>query len=175
MLAQAAWPAYDGLIDDDARADMDWVVRLITEIRSVRSEMNVPAGAKVPCVLAHPGEQARRRATEWMAEISRLARLESLEFADAVPEGSAQIVLDEAVIALPLKGVIDFGAEKARLEKDLEKTVKEIASIDGRLKNAGFVAKAPPEVIEETSTRREELGVKAEQVKEAITRLAEMG
>jgi len=175
MLAQASWPAYDGLTDAAAKADMDWVVRLITEIRSVRSEMNVPAGAKVPCVLAHPGVQAKRRAIDWMAEISRLARLESLTFAADVPEGSAQIVLDEAVISLPLKGVIDFGAEKARLEKDLEKTAKEMGSIDGRLNNAGFVAKAPPEVIEETRTRREELGVKAEQVKEAIARLASLG
>ena len=175
MLAQGAWPSYSGLSDDAAKADMDWVVRLITEIRSVRSEMNVPAGAKVTCVLAHPGEQARRRTTEWMAEISRLARLESLEFADGVPEGSAQIVLDEAVVALPLIGVIDFGAEKARLEKDLEKTVKEMASIDGRLNNAGFVAKAPPEVIEETRERREELNVKAGQVKQAIARLASLG
>ena len=91
------------------------------------------------------------------------------------PESSAQIVLDEAVVALPLAGVIDFGAEKARLEKELEKTAKDIASIDGRLNNAGFVAKAPPAVIEETKERREELDVKAGQVKEAIARLAAMG
>ena len=84
-------------------------------------------------------------------------------------------MLDEAVVAMPLAGVIDFGAERARLEKELEKTTKDIASIDGRLKNAGFVAKAPPAVIEETRDRREELNVKASQVKEAIARLAAMG
>ncbi len=175
MLVQASWPEYQGLEAPDASEEIDWVVRLITEIRSVRSEMNVPAGTKVPCVLAHPGDQSKARATAWMAEISRLARLDSLEFADDVPENSAQIVLDESVVALPLAGVIDFGAEKARLEKELEKTAKDIASIDGRLNNAGFVAKAPPEVIEETRERREELDVKAGQVKEAIARLAAMG
>ena len=110
-----------------------------------------------------------------MAEVSRLARLDSLTFADDVPENSAQIVLDEAVVAQPLAGVIDFSAEKARLEKDLEKTAKDIASIDGRLNNAGFVAKAPPAVIEETRARREELHAKVGQVKEAIARLVAMG
>ncbi|MGI9513169.1 MAG: class I tRNA ligase family protein, partial [Anderseniella sp.] len=175
MLVQASWPDYAGLEATDAADEIDWVVRLIAEIRSVRSEMNVPAGAKVPCVLAHPGEQSKARATAWLAEISRLARLDSLTFADEVPENSAQIVLDEAVVALPLAGVIDFGAEKARLEKELEKTAKDIASIDGRLNNAGFVAKAPADVIEETRERREELDVKAGQVKEAIARLAAMG
>ncbi len=175
MLAQASWPDYEGLEAPDASDEIDWVVRLITEIRSVRSEMNVPAGAKVPCVLAHPGDLSKTRATAWLAEISRLARLDSLTFADDVPESSAQIVLDEAVVALPLAGVIDFGVEKTRLEKELEKTAKDIASIDGRLNNAGFVAKAPPAVIEETKERREELDVKAGQVKEAIARLAAMG
>ena len=175
MLVQASWPDYQGLEAPDASEEIDWVVRLITQIRSVRSEMNVPAGTKVPCVLAHPGDLSKTRATAWLAEISRLARLDSLEFADDVPENSAQIVLDEAVVALPLAGVIDFGAEKARLEKELEKTAKDIASIDGRLNNAGFVAKAPPAVIEETRERREELDVKAGQVKEAIARLAAMG
>ncbi len=175
MLVQASWPDYAGLEASDAADEIGWVVRLITEIRSVRSEMNVPAGAKVPCVLAHPGDQSKARATAWMAEISRLARLDSLTFADEVPESSAQIVLDEAVVALPLAGVIDFGAEKARLEKELEKTAKDIASIDGRLNNAGFVAKAPPAVIEETRERREELDQKAGQVKQAIARLAAMG
>jgi valyl-tRNA synthetase len=175
MLAQASWPNYQGLEAPDAAQEIDWVVRLITEIRSVRSEMNVPAGAKVPCVLAHPGDKAKARAGAWMAEVSRLARLDSLTFADDVPENSAQIVLDEAVVALPLAGVIDFSAEKARLEKDLEKTAKDIASIDGRLNNAGFVAKAPPAVIEETRARREELHAKVGQVKEAIARLVAMG
>ena len=174
MLAQASWPEYAGLEAANASEEIDWVVRLITEIRSVRSEMNVPAGARVPCVLAHSGNESQTRATAWMTEISRLARLDSLTFADEVPENSAQIVLDEAVVALPLAGVIDFSAEKARLEKDLEKTAKDITSIDGRLNNAGFVAKAPSAVIVETKDRREELNVKAGQIKEAIARLAAM-
>ena len=175
MLVNAAWPVYEGLGDEAAAAEMEWVIRLITEIRSVRSEMNVPAGAKIACVLAHPSDESAARARRWEAEISRLARLENLTVADAVPEGSAQIVMDETVIALPLAGVIDFAAEKARLNKELDKTAKDIAAIEGRLNNAGFVAKAPPEVIEEAKERREELGLRVSQVRDALGRLEAMG
>jgi valyl-tRNA synthetase len=175
MLVNAAWPVYEGLGDADAAAEMEWVIRLITEIRSVRSEMNVPAGAKIACVLAHPSDESAARAKRWEAEISRLARLDSLTTADAVPEGSAQIVMDEAVIALPLAGVIDFAAEKARLAKELDKTAKDIAAIEGRLNNPGFVAKAPPAVIEEAKERREELSQRVSQVKDALGRLEAMG
>ena len=175
MLVTASWPSYEGLGDAGADAEMGWVIRLITEIRSVRAEMNVPAGAKIACVLAHPSDESAARAKRWEAEISRLARLESLTVADAVPAGSAQIVLDETVVALPLAGVIDFAAEKARLNKELDKTSKDIAAIEGRLNNPGFVAKAPPEVIEEAKERREELTARAGQVKDALGRLAAMG
>ncbi len=175
MLVTAAWPEYSGLGDAGAAAEMEWVIRLITEIRSVRSEMNVPAGAKIACVLAHPSPESAARAKRWEAEISRLARLETLSVADAVPEGSAQIVLDETVIALPLAGVIDFAAEKARLNKELEKTAKDIASIEGRLNNPGFVAKAPPEVIIEARERRDELSLRAGQVRDALGRLEALG
>ncbi len=149
-LIVAAWAEYKGLGDAQADAEMDWVVRLISEIRSVRAEMNVNAGAKIPCVLVGAGTESRRRAKTWDAEIKRLARLSSVTFEDAVPKASAQIVLDEATIALPLEGVIDFSAEKARLAKELEKIAKDMGGIDGRLNNPAFVAKAPPEVLEES-------------------------
>ncbi|MEE4235771.1 MAG: valine--tRNA ligase [Anderseniella sp.] len=175
MLVTARWPSYEGLGDAAADAEMAFVIRLITEIRSVRAEMNVPAGAKIPCVLAHPSDESSARAKRWEAEISRLARLESLIVADAVPEASAQIVMDETVVALPLAGVIDFAAEKARLNKELDKTARDISAIEGRLNNPGFVAKAPPEVIEEAKERREELTARAGQVKDALGRLAALG
>jgi valyl-tRNA synthetase len=97
------------------------------------------------------------RAANWEAEIMRLARLSAITFEDAVPKASAQIVLDEATMALPLEGVIDFAAEKARLSKELEKIAKDMAAIDGRLNNPGFVAKAPEEVLEESRERKAEL------------------
>ena len=97
-----------------ADAEMDWVIRLISEVRSVRAEMNFNAGAKIPLVLVGAGQDARRRAATWEAEIMRLARLSSISFEDEVPKASAQIVIEESTVALPLEGVIDFGAEKVR-------------------------------------------------------------
>jgi valyl-tRNA synthetase len=171
QLIVAPWASYKGLGDTHADAEMDWVVRLISEIRSVRAEMNVNAGAKIPCVLVGAGTESRRRAAQWDAEIKRLARLSSVTFEDAVPKASAQIVLDEATIALPLEGVIDFGAEKARLGKELEKIAKDMGGIDGRLNNPAFVAKAPPEVLEESRELKSSLDARKAKVNEALKRL----
>ncbi len=171
MLIAEDWPCYVGLGDPAADAEMTWVIRLISEVRSVRAEMNVNAGAKIPCVIVGAGQEARRRAGAWEAEIMRLARLSSLVFEDAVPASSAQIALDEATIALPLQGMIDFAAERTRLNKELEKIAKDMAGIDGRLNNPGFVAKAPPEVLVESRERKAELELMKAKVAEALKRL----
>ncbi len=165
------WPNYKGLGDPAADAEMEWVIRFISEVRSVRAEMNVPAGAKIACVMVSANSETRRRADAWENEIMRLARLSGLGFEDAVPKASAQIVLGEATVALPLEGVIDFAAEKARLAKELEKIAKDMAGIDGRLNNPGFVAKAPPEVLEESRERKAELEARRAKVDEALARL----
>jgi valyl-tRNA synthetase len=170
-LIAADWPSYKGLGDKATDAEMDWVVRLISEVRSVRAEMNVNAGAKIPCVLVGAGKEARRRAKTWEAEIMRLARLSSISFEDKVPKASAQMVLDEATIALPLEGVIDFAAERARLTKELEKIAKDMGVIDGRMNNQAFVAKAPPEVLEESRELRATLTARKAKVDEALKRL----
>ncbi|WP_374332861.1 valine--tRNA ligase [Aestuariivirga sp.] len=170
-LIASDWPSYKGLGDAKADAEMEWVIRFISEVRSVRAEMNVPAGAKIACVLVSANSETRRRADAWENEIMRLARLSSIGFEDAVPKASAQIVLDEATVALPLEGVIDFGAEKTRLAKELEKIAKDTAAIDGRLNNPGFVAKAPPEVLEESRERKAELAARKAKVDEALARL----
>ncbi len=170
-LIESDWPVYKGLGDQAADAEMEWVIRFISEVRSVRAEMNVPAGAKIACVLVSAGSETRMRAANWENEIMRLARLSSISFEDAVPKASAQIVLGEATVALPLEGVIDFAAEKARLSKELEKIAKDTAAIDGRLNNPGFVAKAPPEVLEESRERKSELEARKAKVDEALARL----
>ncbi|MEI7600254.1 MAG: class I tRNA ligase family protein, partial [Aestuariivirga sp.] len=170
-LIASDWPSYKGIGDAAADAEIEWVIRLISEVRSVRAEMNVPAGAKIACVLVSANSGTRRRADAWENEIMRLARLSSISFEDSVPKASAQIVLDEATVALPLEGVIDFAAEKARLAKELEKIAKDAAAIDGRLGNPGFVAKAPPEVLEESRERKAELEARKAKVDEALARL----
>ncbi len=170
-LIESEWPWYKGLGDAAADAEMEWVIRFISEVRSVRAEMNVPAAAKIACIVVGANSETRMRAANWEAEIMRLARLSSISFEDQVPKAAAQIVLNEATIALPLEGVIDFAAEKTRLTKELEKIAKDTAAIDGRLNNPGFVAKAPPEVLDESRERKVELEARKAKVDEALKRL----
>ena len=170
-LMEVEWPAYKGLGDKKADVEIEWVIAIISEIRSVRAEMNISGGLKIPCVLVGANKDSRRIASAWENEIIRLARLSSISFEDQVPKASAQIVLNEATVALPLEGVIDFATETARLKKELEKIEKEQASIAGRLGNPGFVAKAPEEVLVETRERKAELDVQRTKTAEALKRL----
>jgi valyl-tRNA synthetase len=165
------WPSYKGLGDAIADAEIEWVIRLVTEVRSVRAEMNVPAGAKIGCVFVGASGETRRRSAAWDNEIKRMARLDTIVFEDKVPASSAQIVLDEATVALPLAGIIDFAAERSRLAKELEKIAKDVAVIESRLGNPGFVAKAPETVLEETRDRKAELQARRLKVEEAARRL----
>jgi valyl-tRNA synthetase len=175
MLIEAPWPGFEGLGDATAEAEIGWVVRFVSEVRSVRAEMNVPAGARIACIVASAGPETRRRAAAWETEIARLARLDGIAFAEEVPPGAAQIVLEEATIALPLAGVVDLAAEKARLGKELDRIAKDMGAIEVRLANAAFVAKAPLEVLDETRERREALIARKAKVDEALARLEAMG
>jgi valyl-tRNA synthetase len=170
-LMEANWPTYKGLGDTKADKEIEWVIKIISEIRSVRAEMNISGGLKIPCVLVGAGKDSRRIGATWENEIIRLARLSSLSFEDRVPKASAQIVLGEATVALPLEGVIDFATETARLRKELEKIEKESAAIAGRLGNPSFVAKAPEVVLAETRERKTELDVQRTKTGEALKRL----
>jgi valyl-tRNA synthetase len=170
-LMEANWPSYKGLGDAKADKEIEWVIAIISEIRSVRAEMNVSGGLKIPCVLVGANKDSRRIASAWENEIIRLARLSSISFEDRVPKASAQIVLGEATVALPLEGVIDFATETARLKKELEKIEKESFAIAGRLGNPGFVAKAPEDVLIETRERKAELDVQRTKTAEALKRL----
>jgi valyl-tRNA synthetase len=170
-LIEANWPSYKGLGDAKADAEIEWVINIISEIRSVRAEMNISGGLKIPCVLVGANKDSRRISSAWENEIIRLARLSSISFEDRVPKASAQIVLGETTVALPLEGVIDFATETARLKKELERIEKESAAIAGRLGNPGFVAKAPEEVLAETRERKAELDVQKTKTAEALKRL----
>jgi valyl-tRNA synthetase len=173
LLIEAAWPELAALpTAADAAAEMQWVIDLIKGIRSVRSEMNVPAGAKIPMVLTGADASAKDRLARNSGVIETLARLSSSAVADAIPGGSAQFVLGEAVVALPLGDVIDFARERVRLEKDLKKAQDEITRFDAKLGNEQFVAKAPEEVLEEQRTKRAEAAALAARLEEAIKRLA---
>jgi valyl-tRNA synthetase len=173
LLIEANWPKLSAMPDNGpAIAEMHWVIDLIKGIRSVRTEMNVPAAAKIAMLLTGASEESKRRLTAHKSVIETLARLESADAAAAIPKGSAQFVLDEAVVALPLGDVIDFAKERARLEKDLKKAEEEIARFDAKLGNAQFVAKAPEEVLTEQREKRAEAAALATRLSEAIARLA---
>jgi len=173
LLIEAEWPDFSALpANAEATAEMQWVIDLIKGIRSVRSEMNVPAGAKIPMVLTGAEAVAKTRLERNRGVIEILARLSSSDIAAEIPKGSAQFVLGEAVVALPLGDVIDFARERARLEKDLKKAREEIARFDAKLSNEQFVAKAPEEVLEEQRTKRAEAAALAVRLEEAISRLA---
>ncbi|MFZ1106201.1 MAG: class I tRNA ligase family protein, partial [Hyphomicrobiaceae bacterium] len=171
VLCLAAWPAFEGLADKAADAEIGWLIALIGEVRSVRSEMNVPAGAKIPLVLVGAGKAARARAERYEETVKRVARIEATSFARTPPKGAAQIVLADAIAALPLAGVIDMDVERARLEREIAKAEAEIAKVDARLANADFVAKAPPEVIEENRERKAAFEATVKKLKAALKRV----
>ncbi|MCW5723922.1 MAG: valine--tRNA ligase [Maricaulaceae bacterium] len=178
LLITAPWPALDGLRDSAAAEEMDWVVRLVTEARSVRAEMNVPPALQVKGVLVG-GERGGGKQVEWVvrhgALIRRLARMESLEIADVPPPGSAQVVVDGAVLALPLAGVIDIGTETARLIKEIKRLDGEIARLDGKLGNERFVASAPEAVVEAEREKRSDYNTEREKLHAALQRLEQAG
>jgi valyl-tRNA synthetase len=172
MLVVAEWPTLK--IDAEAAsAEMNWVIDLIKGVRSVRAEMNVPAAAKIPLLLTGADSTAAERLGRNKDVILTLARLTSADTADAIPKGSAQFVLGDAVVALPLGDVIDFAKERARLEKDLKKAQDEIARFDAKLGNEQFVAKAPEDVLTEQREKRAEAQALAARLAEAIARLSE--
>ena len=167
------WPTLpEMLVDDEAMAEISWLINAITEIRSVRAEMNVPAGAQVPLVAVDAGAQTQNRLETTGDTLSRLARLADISFADTVPAGSAQTVLGEATLALPLADVIDIAAERARLQKEIGKTEGEIKKLSGKLNNEGFLAKAPEAVVAENRARLDEEEARRDKLNSALARLA---
>ena len=167
------WPTVpEMLVDDEAMAEISWLINAITEIRSVRAEMNVPAGAQVPLVAVDAGAQTQNRLETTGDTLRRLARLADISFADTVPAGSAQTVLGEATLALPLADVIDIAAERARLQKEIGKTEGEIKKLSGKLNNEGFLAKAPEAVVAENRARLDEEEARRDKLNSALARLA---
>ncbi|MBM3608640.1 MAG: valine--tRNA ligase [Alphaproteobacteria bacterium] len=170
-LALESWPAHGAIDDAAAESEAGFVVDLISEIRSVRAEMNVPAGAQVPLVMADLAADIRARVEKWDGMIRRLARVNEISFAGEAPRGSAQMIVRGAVAALPLAGVVDLGAERARLAKEIGKEDAEVKKIDAKLANENFVSRAPEEVIEENRDRREEALAKIAKMRTALSRL----
>ena len=176
VLIHTDWPSYSStLIDAAADKEMNWVIGLIEEIRSVRAQMHVPAGAKVTLLVSALDAAGQDAWDRNQALIMRLARIETLSAVDIFPKGCANISVSGGDFGLPLADLIDIGAETARLNAALGKLAKELGGLKGRLNNPKFVQSAPPEVVEET---RENLALREEeeaQLKAALARLDELG
>ncbi|WP_298802868.1 valine--tRNA ligase [uncultured Lentibacter sp.] len=175
ILAHTDWPSYgSALVDPAADSEMNWVIGLIEEIRSVRAQMHVPAGLKVPVVVRNMSAEAQAAYEGNEALIKKLARMDALHPVTDFPKGTAALSVTGAEFGLPLADIIDVDAEKARLEKSLGKLAKDIGGMRGRLGNPKFVASAPEDVVEETranlAEREEEEGL----MKAALQRLADL-
>jgi valyl-tRNA synthetase len=171
LLALAPWPKLEGLDDLEAEAEIGWIVDLVGAIRSVRAEMNITPATEIPLVLVAASAATQARASRWAETMRRLARLSDISLAQRPPQGAVQLIVRGEVAALPLKGVVDFAAEKARLEKEMARVKSDIARIDAKLANVDFVARAPEDVVEGEREKREEAEARRLKINEALERL----
>ena len=170
LLCHSRWPQ-PVFEDTEAAAEINWLIDLVSDIRSVRAETNVPPSAKGPLVVVGARDVTRERLARHMPAIERLARADGVTLADEAPKGAAQIVAGEATVFLPLGKLIDIGAETARLEKEASKIDGEIERINRKLGNEKFVANAPEEVVEAEREKLSEFEQQAEKVRAALGRV----
>jgi valyl-tRNA synthetase len=157
-LIRADWPVFDqALIDHAAEDELDWLVRTIGAIRTARSEIGVPPGAKMALDVHGAAALTLERIERHRPALERLARLERIAPADGpIGKGALQVVVDEATLVLPLEGVIDLDQEQQRLERELKKVLTDLEKIEKKLANPQFVEKAPEAVVSELRDRRVE-------------------
>ncbi len=180
-LISAPWPVYDDSSSDldqqfrdpFADAEINWLITLVTDIRVVRAELNVPAGAKIPLLIKDAGAASKERLATHDTAIKQLARLESIEpLSGDVPLGAIQSVVDEMTLILPLAGIIDLDAERGRLEKEIAKAAGEIGKLEKKMGNKGFLDKAPEVVIAENRQRLADAEAQKTKLAEALTRIS---
>ena len=167
-LIVAHWPMADArAIDPAAAQEIDWLIRLVSEVRSSRTELNVPPGARLPYAVADANDETQARLQRNAATIARLARIDPGE----VSGGTAQVVVDEATFRIGLGDVIDLGAERKRLAKAIAAAEKERDGLAGRLNNPSFVERAKPEAVEKAHADHAEKSAEAQRLAAALARL----
>jgi len=174
LLAHGEWPV-SGFADADAADEINWLVDLVSGLRSARSEMNVPPSATAPLIMVGANAVTSSRLARHEAAICRLARVESISTADVAPKGAAQIIVGEATACLPLGNLIDLGTEKARIEKAIVKNEQEKDRLGKKLSNEKFIANADPDVVAADRERHAELEGQLESLKIALQRVIEAG
>ena len=170
-LIVAAWPAPEASVDAAAKREVEWLIALVSALRTAKNELGIAPGARLEAYLPDPSSATRAIIDANPAVIERLARLTAIRF-EAAPAGAAmQIGAGDANLIVPLEGVIDIAAEKARLEKALAVSQKEAKSLEGRLSNASFVEKAKPEAVEKARADHAMHAAEAERLAAALKRL----
>jgi len=170
-LIVAKWPEPQTVIDPQAKAEVEWLIALIGNLRGAKAELGIAPGARLVAYLASPTEETRAIIERNGGAIDRLARLGAIRF-EAAPAGPAmQVGAGDATLAIPLEGVIDIAAEKARLEKALAASCKERDSIAKRLQNPAFAEKAKPEAVEKAKADHAQHAAEAERLASALERL----
>jgi len=170
-LIVAKWPEPEVQADPHAKRELDWLLRLVSEVRSARTELNVPPSAKLHLFVGDASKETAARLDRNHAMLSRLARLESIQLSAFPGQGAAQVVVDEATYSLPLEGVIDIGAERDRLSKGAAAAEKERDSLAQRLANPNFTERAKPEAVEKARSDRDAKAAEAERLRAALERL----
>ncbi|GGJ62573.1 valine--tRNA ligase [Sphingopyxis bauzanensis] len=167
-LITAKWPAPDGVRDSDASADIDWLIKLVSELRGAKAELGLPPGARLT---AHFPASLKGRTDKLAAQLDRLARLEAISFDPAPAGASAQLVVEGETITVPLEGVIDIAAERDRLSKALAAAAKERDGLAGRLNNPSFVERAKPEAVDKARADHAAKEAEADRLTAALARL----
>ncbi|OHD06921.1 valine--tRNA ligase [Sphingopyxis sp. RIFCSPHIGHO2_12_FULL_65_19] len=167
-LITAKWPAPDAVRDAGASADIDWLIKLVSELRTAKAELGLPPGARLT---AHFPASLKGRTDKLAAQLDRLARLESISFDPAPAGASAQLVVEGETITVPLEGVIDIAAERDRLTKALAAAAKERDGLAGRLNNPSFVERAKPEAVEKARADHAAKEAEADRLTAALARL----
>jgi valyl-tRNA synthetase len=174
MLITAPWSKHD-IAYPEASQEIGWLVDIISEIRSIRTEMNIPAGAKIPLQLVNVSSDTQTRAKGFADLIAKLARIEGMTFVAEADKGAIAGLVRGESFALPLKGVVDLTAEKNRLAKEIGKIESDYDKINARLNNEAFVAKAPESVLDENRTKLEGFSEELMKLKAALAKVNEAG
>ncbi|QNE06765.1 valine--tRNA ligase [Croceicoccus marinus] len=170
-LITAKWPDPQADIDPAAKAEVDWLIALTTALRGAKNELGLAPGAKLEAFLPQPSATAREAIAANPAALDRVARLSSVNFAEAPGGGAMQVTAGDDIFVIPLEGLIDIDAEKARLQKALAASQKEAKSLEGRLSNANFTERAKPEAVEKARADHAHHSAEVERLTSALARL----
>ena len=159
-------------ISQKANDEIDFIIKLITEIRVLKAEMNIPPAKLIPVLVKDIDQKHYQIIEQWSDAIGRMARVQSIaKLQNEIPSGSIQTIIDDTILVLPLQGIIDIKKEKERLTKEIEKIALEIEQLNKKLSNQNFLSKARPEIVEENRERLKQLVKSEKRFKTALLHL----